>query len=232
MMIAWPNAETPSTWRLAARTVSSRSATASLRPSACWRSAIMRSVFSTTITAPSTMSPKSIAPRLIRLPLMWLRTMPIAASSIESGIARAQIRAARKFPSSRKRITITSAAPSARFVSTVRIVARTSFVRSRTVFARIPGGSVRWISTILRSTADATVRLFSPTRMSAVPTTTSSPFSLAEPVRSSLPMPTVARSRTRIGVPPRVPTTISSISPIDSIRPAARTAYDSPACST
>jgi hypothetical protein len=35
------------------------------------------------------------------------------------------------------------------------------------------------------------VRLFSPMRMNAVPSTTSSPFSVAAPARSSLPRPTV-----------------------------------------
>ena len=46
--------------------------------------------------------------------------MPVAVSSIESGIASAVISAARKFPSSRNSTTMTRIAPSARFVSTVR----------------------------------------------------------------------------------------------------------------
>jgi hypothetical protein len=57
-----------------------------------------RRQFSTMITAPSTMRPKSIAPRLIRLPLIFACTMPIAVINIESGIASAQMSAARKLP--------------------------------------------------------------------------------------------------------------------------------------
>ena len=49
----------------------------------------------------------------------------------------------------------------------------------------MPGGSVRLISSILASTAAATVRLFSPISISAVPThRPRCPFSLALPVRS------------------------------------------------
>ena len=64
------------------------------------RSPSRRRQFSTMITAPSTIRPKSIAPRLIRLPLILVCTMPIAVSSIESGIASAVMSAARKLPSS------------------------------------------------------------------------------------------------------------------------------------
>jgi hypothetical protein len=122
------------------------------------------------MTAPSTMRPKSMAPRLIRLPLVRVCTMPIAVSSIDSGIASAVMIAARKFPSMTNRTTTTSSAPSARLRSTVRIVASTSIRRSSTVFARTSGGRVRATSCILRSTAAATVRLFAPTSMKAVPT--------------------------------------------------------------
>ena len=77
---------------------------------------------------------------------------------------------------------------------------------------RRPAAACGAISCILASTAAATVRLFSPISISAVPTTTSCPFSLALPVRSSRPTPTSATSRTRIGTPSRVATTTSPIS--------------------
>jgi hypothetical protein len=46
--------------------------------------------------------------------------------------------------------------------------------------------------------------------ISAVPSTTSRPFTLALPVRSSLPMTTSATPLTRMGTPPRVVTTMRS----------------------
>ena len=74
--------------------------------------------------------PKSIAPRLIKFPEMPDRTMPVMAKSMESGIARATMMAARQLPSRANKITTTSSAPSARFFSTVPIVALTRFDRS------------------------------------------------------------------------------------------------------
>ena len=68
----------------------------------------------------------------------------------------------------------------------------------------MPGGRVRLISSILASTAAATVRLLPPISISAVPSTTSWPFSLALPVRSSRPIVDLATSLTWIGMPPRV----------------------------
>ncbi len=85
--------------------------------------------------------------------------------------------------------------------STVRIVASTSVDAVEDGLARgcRAAGSVRR-SRHLSSTAAATVRLLAPRSMSAVPTTTSSPFSVALPVRSSRPMRDLARRRaTRIG---------------------------------
>ena len=175
------------------------------------------------ITAPSTISPKSSAPRLIRLAEILACTMPVMVSSIATGMTSAVITAARKFPSSRNRIRITRPAPSSRFFATVCTVASTSWVRSSTVCTTIPGGSERRISVMRASTAAATVRLFSPISISAVPTTTSRPSSLAEPVRRSRPMRTSATSLIRTGTPPRVVTTTLPISSMLSRRPAART---------
>ena len=92
---------------------------------------------------------------------------------------------------------MTSSAPSARFVATVAMVASTSCVRFSTVLATIPGGSALLIASILASAAADTVRLLPPISISAVPTTTSCPFELALPVRSSRPIDTSARSFTR-----------------------------------
>ncbi len=118
---------------------------------------------------------------------------------------------------------MTSNAPSARLVATVRIVASTNSVRLSTVCARMLGGSVRLISLILASAAAATVRLLPPTSISAVPRTTSRPFTLALPVRSSRPSATSATSFMRTGTAPRVATTMSSISANVSTRPLVRT---------
>ena len=71
--------------------------------------------------------------------------------------------------------------------------------------------------------ATATVLLFSPIRMIAVPTTTSAPLWLALPVRNSFPISTVPMSRTRIGVPSREPTTTRAMASRAPIRPSART---------
>ena len=117
---------------------------------------------------------------------------------------------------------MTRPAPSARFFATVRIVASTSCVRSSKVRITIPGGRVRRIWSRRASTAVATVRLFSPIRIRAVPMTVSRPFSLAEPVRRSRPIRTVAMSRIRTGTEPRLATTTSAIASGLSRRPAAR----------
>ena len=74
------------------------------------------------------------------------------------------------------------------------MVASTNLVRLSTVLARISGGSVLLISAISASTEAATVRLLAPISISAVPTTTSSPSSLADPVPNSPPIRTVATS--------------------------------------
>ena len=112
--------------------------------------------------------------------------MPVAVISIASGMTSAVMSAARKLPSSRNSTTMTSSAPSARFVATVSIVASTSSVRSSTVWARMPGGSARLISLHLgvdRRRDGAAVAADQHQRRADhdLP-----PFSLALPVRSSL----------------------------------------------
>ena len=82
------------------------------------------------MTAPSTMRPKSSAPRLMRFADVRVWSMPVSVISIATGMTAAVISAARKLPSSRNRITMTSSAPSARFFCTVEIVRSTSAVRS------------------------------------------------------------------------------------------------------
>ena len=144
------------------------------------------------ITAPSTISPKSSAPRLIRLADTPSRSMPKPVSSIVTGITAAAISAARKLPSSRNSTTMTRSAPSLRLRATVRIVELTSAVRSSTGWTTTSGGSEALIDLSRSATAVATVRLFSPIRMIAVPTTTSVPFSDADPMRTACPVRTVA----------------------------------------
>ena len=69
---------------------------------------------------------------------------------------------------------------------------------------RCPAAAIVAICCIRASTAAATVRLFAPISIRAVPTTTSRPFSLALPVRVSPPIETAAMSLMRTGTPPRV----------------------------
>ena len=144
----------------------------------------------------------------------------------------AVIRAALKLPKSRNSATITNKAPSVRFFSTVLIVALTSFERSRTTSNFMLGGIVLTISASLSPVAAATARLFSPSSINAVPTTTSSPFSVAAPVRKSPPLLTDATSRTRTGMPSRVAMIEFSISSSDLSRASARTRNASPPRST
>ncbi|GJD74492.1 hypothetical protein CFIICLFH_2726 [Methylobacterium goesingense] len=150
-------------------------------------------------------------------------TMPVMVISIATGMTSAVTMAARMLPSSRNRMTMTRAAPSARFLATVLMVASTSTVRLRTVCTSTPGGSERRISVILLSTVAATVRLFSPISIRAVPMTTSRPSSLPDPVRRSRPIRTSEMSEMRTGTPPRVVTTTLPMSSMVSRRPAART---------
>lgn len=58
--------------------------------------------------------------------------------------------------------------------------------------------------------------------MNTVPSTTSRPFSVAAPVRSSRPMSTVATLLTRIGVPSTVLITMLAMSSMDFTCPGAR----------
>ena len=103
---------------------------------------------------------------------MPIRTMPVAVISMVSGMTSAVISAARKLPSSRNRTTMTSSAPSARFFSTVAMVASTSLVRLSTVLTTMSGGRDRVTTChLLRRRPPATVRLLPPISIMAVPTT-------------------------------------------------------------
>ncbi|AIV66332.1 heavy metal efflux pump CzcA domain protein [Burkholderia pseudomallei K42] len=174
------------------------------------------------------MMPKSSAPRLIRFALTFALTMPVKVISIDSGITSAVITAARMLPRNRKRTAITSTAPSSRFFFTVRTAFSTSTVRSYTAIARTPAGSVRFTSAILAATAFATVRLFSPISMNTVPSTTSSPFAVAAPVRSSRPRSTAPMSFIRTGTPPAFASTMFAMSSAERAWPGTRTRYCSP----
>ena len=89
-----------------------------------------RTQFSTITTELSTIMPKSIAPRLSRLAAMPNRSMPENANSIDSGIARATISAARRLPRNANSTATTSRPPSNRFLRTVSMTWSTSSVRS------------------------------------------------------------------------------------------------------
>ena len=191
-----------------------------------------RSAFSTMMTAPSTMRPKSSAPRLIRFADTPARSIPKLVRSMVIGITSAAISAARKLPSNRKSTTITSSAPSVRFLPTVQIVELTSLVRSRTGSMTTSGGSDALVASSRSATAVATARLFSPMRMIAVPTTTSVPFSDAEPMRTAWPVRTLATWSSVIGTPDRVATTTRDSSAVSRMSASERTASPSPLRST
>ncbi len=112
------------------------------------------------------------------------------------------------------------------------MVESTSDLRLMTVRTRTPSGSERRMSPIRASTASATVRLFPPGSMSAVPITTSLPFSLPAPVRDSSPRTTSATSRTKIGVPSWLPTATAPISSSVRTRASDRTTRALPLDST
>ena len=185
-------------------------------------------LFSTMTMAPSTMMPKSSAPRLIKLALTLLLTMPVNVNSMDKGITIAVISAARKLPSSKNSTATTSAAPSIRLVATVRMVLSTKMVRLYTAVATTPCGKLRLISSSFLADALETVRLFSPININTVPSTTSSPFCVAAPLRNSLPINTSATSLMRTGTPGRLPSTISPISSRLLTCPGSRTRYCSP----
>ncbi|MNC15728.1 hypothetical protein D3C75_635530 [compost metagenome] len=184
--------------------------------------------FSTITTAPSTMMPKSSAPRLIRLALTLLLNMPVKVNNIDNGMTMAVISAARMLPRNRNNTAMTRMAPSTRFFFTVAMAFSTRLVRSYTVTATTPLGRLRLISTSLAATAWDTVRLFSPISMNTVPSTTSRPFSVAAPERSSSPRPTWATWLTRIGVPSTLEMTILAMSSADATWPGARISNCSP----
>ena len=165
--------------------------------------------FSTRITAPSTIRPKSSAPKLIRFALSRPCAIPNIVSSMESGMTHAVSSAARTLPSAPKRMAITNKAPSNRFCLTVAMVAFTRSERLYTGLINTPSGRERAISLSFSLTLLDTSRPFSPLSIRTVPSTTSRPFSVAAPVRSSEPISMDATSRTSIGIPSCTPTTIS-----------------------
>lgn len=99
--------------------------------------------------------------------------MPIALISSDSGMISAAMAAARQLPSSQNRMATTSSAPSVRLRATVSTVATTSWERSSVGTMTTPGGRVVPILLSFSPTACATVRLFAPTSISALPTTVS-----------------------------------------------------------
>ena len=148
-----------------------------------WRSAMRRNVFSTMMTAPSIMSSKSSAPRLIRFAGTPNAFIPVAAITKDSGMTSVAMRAARGLPRKTNSVAITSNAPIARFSPTVVTVALTSCERSRSSSRRYRAAGCSEPPEIFPDRV-ATVRLFSPVSINAVPITTSRPFLLAAPVRN------------------------------------------------
>ena len=195
-------------------------------------SARRRSAFSTRITELSTTRPKSIAPSDMSVPAMPNRSMPLNANSIESGIAAATMRPARRLPRNTNSTAMTRSAPSSRFVldgvehvvdelgalvdGLDRDVLRQALLRPRRAAL---------------ASAVVTAWLFSPISMKPRPSTASPlPSAVVAPRRISWPTSTRATSRTRIGTPRRARrSTTSSIArpPVeradaeDEARPAA-----------
>ena len=75
------------------------------------------------------MRPKSMAPRLNKLAAIPAGTIMLPANSMESGIATATIRPARRLPRNTNKTTMTSNAPANRLCSTVRITLSIKSVR-------------------------------------------------------------------------------------------------------
>src|SRR5438132_1324160 len=98
---------------------------------------------------------------------------------------------------------------------------------------RTPGGRMPWFScSILACSASRTTDGFSPRRMSTMPSTASGSWSrVTTPRRGKAPTVTRARSRMRIGIPPRAATTTCSMSPASASAPRPRTTYCSSPCS-
>ena len=206
----------------------------STRPSSRCRSASRRRQFSTMMTAPSTMSPKSIAPRLIRLPLVRVCDHADRGEQHrERDGERRDERGAEVAEHEEEHDDDEQRAlGEVRLDGADRRVDERRAVehRLRADVGRQARGSPRPSSRRRRA---ATVRLFAPTSMSAVPTTTSSPSSRgaagAELARRCRPS---ATSRTRIGVPLALgDDDVGDLVGLAS-RPAARTTYASPLCST
>ncbi|MNV75558.1 hypothetical protein D3C71_1688560 [compost metagenome] len=101
---------------------------------------------------------------------------------------------------------MTSMAPSARLRATVAMVESTSWLRSSTGTAATSGGRLSLTRASCRAAACATVRLFSPASIRAVPSTASCPSRLAPPRRGAWPISTLATSATRTVSPARLTT--------------------------
>ena len=180
------------------------------------------------ITAPSTIKPKSSAPRLIRLPETRDPTMPVMVISIATGITAAVTSAAFQLPSNSNKIAITSNAPSARFFCTVAMVLSTRLVRSYSGVSTTPSGNEGLISSRRLAVARETSRLFSPISMKTVPITTSLPFWVAAPVRSSVPRVISATLPSLMETPSRLTTVMARISSRFASCPGERTRYCAP----
>ncbi len=124
MMMSSPNIVGRRTSTAASRTTSS---CGRFKASPCDR---WRTMFSTMTTELSTTRPKSRAPRLRRLAAMPNCSMPQKANSIDSGMADATIRPARRFPRNRNSTATTNRPPSNRLARTVSMTWFTSSVRS------------------------------------------------------------------------------------------------------
>ena len=99
-------------------------------------------------------------------------------------------------------VTTAGACPSVDSPSWSALPGYWSWTSRASVVRPVPGGPMMVMSPVA-----GTLQVPS----APVPSTTSRPFSLAEPVRSSRPMVTFATSRTRIGTPARVATRLVEV---------------------
>ncbi len=86
-------------------------------------------MFSIMITVESTTIPKSTAPSEMRFAGVPVRSIPMNAQSSASGMFRAVINAARRFPKNAISTSTTKPIPISRFSITVRVVTETSWPR-------------------------------------------------------------------------------------------------------
>ena len=164
---------------------------------------------------PSTTMPKSIAPRLMRLAETPKIRIMMKPKSMARGMTEATIMPARTLPRKMMRTRKTISAPSIRLYMTVDIFRLTSSERLRYGSMLTPSGSIFCTFATRASSSLVTTLALAPLSIMAIPPTHSpSPSMVMAPKRFGEPKTTRPMSLMCTGMPPRLATTIFSISMI------------------